>query len=272
MNPAAKKRFGQHFLRDTGMIERIVTLIEPCSADSFVEIGPGDGALTRRLAPRVNSLVAIEVDRDRIHGLVEEMSPFAHVRIVEGDILSFDLDELPALFPAGEGTLRAAGNLPYNIATAIIERFLQSKLKFRDMTFMVQREVAERIVARPGTRQYGYLSVYCQYKASVALKFKVPPACFSPRPKVLSAILILHPRIRTEEPEVERAFIDVVKAAFSHRRKTILNSLEKNAMFEPIAVDLLEKAGIKATRRAEELSVEEYLELAKQLSLFHARG
>jgi 16S rRNA (adenine1518-N6/adenine1519-N6)-dimethyltransferase len=134
------------------------------------------------------------------------------------------------------------------------------------MTFMVQWEVAERLIAKPGTKEYGYLSVYCQHKASIALRFKVPPACFSPRPKVLSAVLTLHPRARSERPEVEQHLMNIVKAAFSHRRKTILNSLQKQPQFESVAANLLEKAGIRATRRAEELGVDEYLHLAELMS------
>jgi 16S rRNA (adenine1518-N6/adenine1519-N6)-dimethyltransferase len=262
MRLPAKKRLGQHFLKDTGMVGRIISLAHPGPGEPFLEIGPGEGALTRQLAPLVTALAAIEVDRDRIPGLLDEMRLFSHVRIIEGDILNFGIQNLQELFPAGTDPVRVIGNLPYNIATAIIERLLEFGSVIRDMTLMVQLEVAERMVAVPGTKAYGCLSVLCQSKSLIKREFKVPPGCFSPRPKVMSAVITIRPLPQQRNPGFEAAFVDVVKAAFAHRRKTLLNSLLRNPSLGPAAGELLPRCGIDPRRRAEELNIPEYRQLA----------
>lgn len=260
--PGAKKRFGQHFLRDTGVLNRIVRWIEPRPEDLFIEIGAGRGALSVHLAPRIAGLLAIEVDLDCIPPLEETLAPFGGAAIVQGDVLQLDISELVREQLAPGRRLRVAGNLPYNIATVIIERLLHSKTPIHDMSFMVQLEVAERITASPCSREYGYLSVACQHRAAVELGFKVSSACFVPRPKVTSAMVALRPKGGTADPVLEQHFDALAKAAFCHRRKTIANSLSKSPVFGPLTGTLLAAAAIDGTRRAEELSVAEYEDLA----------
>jgi len=261
--PGAKKRFGQHFLRDTGVIERIARWIQPSAGDVFLEIGAGDGSLSTRLAPRVARLLTVEIDQDCIPRLERALQPFDSALVIQGDILHLELPHLVASHAPPGRPLRIAGNLPYNIATAVIEKLLHSGLPVLDMFFMVQLEVAQRITALPGSRQYGYLSVDCQHHAAVQLGFKVSPACFVPRPQVSSAMVSFKPAATGLDPGCERDFEEIAKAAFSHRRKTLANSLAKHPVFGRVSNDLLRRTGIDGSRRAEELTVQEYEHLAR---------
>jgi 16S rRNA (adenine1518-N6/adenine1519-N6)-dimethyltransferase len=265
--PGPKKRFGQHFLRDTGVLERIVRWIQPAPDDIFLDIGAGDGALSKGLAPRVARLLAIEVDADCIPALQKALARFGSATIIAGDILQLDLAELVSHHLQHGRKLRVAGNLPYNIATAIIEKLLHSLLPIEDLFFMVQLEVAQRIIACPGSRQYGFLSVHCQHHSDVQMGFKVSPACFVPRPRVSSAVLSFRPKPALQDPFLEADFDALGKAAFSYRRKTLENSLRKHPIFGKISQALLSQAGIEGSRRAEELSVSEYERLAQ---IFHS--
>ena len=260
---APKKRFGQHFLRDTGVIDRIVRWIEPSGEDVFLEIGAGDGALSARLAREVAHLIALEVDVDCIPVLKSALGPFHSASVVAADILRIDLMEVVSLYIRPGQKFHIAGNLPYNIATATIERLLHLRLPVKDMSFMVQYEVAQRITAKPGSRQYGYLSVYSQHGADARLGFKVSPACFVPRPAVSSAMISLRPKSSPLDSTLEPDFEALAKAAFSHRRKTLENSLGRHPSFGPITRELLHRACIDGSRRAEELSVQEYERLAQ---------
>jgi len=258
-----KKRLGQHFLRDTGIIDRIIRWIDPRSGDMILEIGAGNGALSSRLAPAVARLVAIELDGDCIPRLENALEPYESAAVVNADILHLDLMQfIPAKWNPQQ-RLRITGNLPYNIATAIIEKILHCSLPVNDMIFMVQTEVAQRIIASPGSRQYGYLSVHCQHHSDVCLGFKVSPSCFVPRPKVSSSMVSLNPKQVPKDPDFESNFESLTKAAFSHRRKTLANSLGKNALFGPVVNSILQLSGIDGSRRAEDLSVEEFETLTR---------
>jgi 16S rRNA (adenine1518-N6/adenine1519-N6)-dimethyltransferase len=261
--PRLKKRFGQHFLRDTGVIDRIVRLIQPSSNDVFLDIGAGGGALSLRLAPGVSRLLAIEIDADCIPPLEEALAPFPSATVIAGDILQLDLKELLSPYLPPGMQVRIAGNLPYNIATAIIEKMLHAELPIADMTFMVQLEVAERITAKPGTRDYGSFSVDCQHHSDVRFGFKVSSACFVPRPKVSSAMVSFRPKPSALNPALEDDFEAVCKAAFNYRRKTLENSLSRHPVIGKVASLLLERAGINGSRRAEQLSVQEYENLTR---------
>jgi 16S rRNA (adenine1518-N6/adenine1519-N6)-dimethyltransferase len=256
--PDAKKRFGQHFLRDTGVIDRIVRWIRPTPDDVFLEIGAGVGSLSCQLAPKVSRFLAVEIDTDCIPKLEEALQPFQGSIVIPGDFLRMDISALASQYLAPGQHLRVAGNLPYNIATVIIEKLLHGEIPILDMFFMVQLEVAQRITAHPGSRQYGYLSVDCQHHSDVQPGFKVSASCFVPRPKVTSSMVALRPKRAEFAPEFEADFEAICKAAFSHRRKTLSNALAKHAVFGTIANDLLNRAGINGSRRAEELSVVEY--------------
>jgi len=263
MDFVPKKRYGQHFLRDTGIMGRIVDLIRPEADDLMVEIGGGNGNLSIRLAPKVLRLFVFEIDLNLIPALRKALLPFPNAEVIPADILATDVEALatPWLGP-GIG-LRLAGNLPYNIGTAIIERILSSTAPVEDMTFMLQLETAERICAAPGSKSYGYFSVLCQHLCEVRMGFKVSPACFVPRPKVFSALISLRPRILRNTGGYEDDFQMIVKAAFSHRRKTIANSLKRHGDLKSQTDDLLLRAEVDGTRRAEELTVAEYEHLAR---------
>ena len=264
-DPNPKKRFGQHFLRDKGVIDRIIRWIGPESRDLFVEIGAGDGALSVRLAPSVAGLIAIEVDRDCIPLLKRNLEIFESASVVEADVLQLDLARLVLPCLEKGRKLRFAGNLPYNISTAIIEKVLHSRLPVEDMSFMVQQEVARRITAQPGSREYGYLSVFCQHCSEVRMGPRVSPACFVPRPQVNSAMVSFHPKAHRDEPELESDFESLGKAAFAYRRKTLENSLRRHPTIGQFSHSLLNRAGMDGSRRAEQLSVQEYESLARVL-------
>ena len=270
--PEAKKRLGQHFLKDKGVLNRIIRWIDPTPEQVFIEIGAGTGALSTLIAEKAAALAAIELDSDCIAVLEEALTPFDTSIVVPGDILDLDLAELVGehLQPTLSGRqLRVAGNLPYNIGTAIIEKLLHGETPIEAMFFMLQLEVAERILAHPNTKEYGYLSVMCQHRADVRMGFKVSSACFAPRPKVMSAVISLHPKphhVFSENLAWETNFEALVKASFAHRRKTLANSLSRSPHFDNIAVMLLAEAQIDGTRRAENLSVAEYEHLAE---IFH---
>ena len=260
--PNAKKRFGQHFLRDTGVLDRIIRWINPDPENVFLEIGAGSGALSIRLAKSELKLIAVEIDRECIPVLESVLSPFNNATILFEDILSLDLKQFALQYLKPGQKLTIIGNLPYNIATAIIGKMLRSILPIQAMFFMVQLEVADRILAHPRTREYGYLSVECQHHSDVRMGFKVSPACFVPRPKVNSAVVSLHPKPRQHNDAWESIFEELCKASFAHRRKTIANSLRKHPRFGPVTESLLIKTGIDNSRRAEDLSVQEYESLA----------
>ena len=264
----AKKRFGQHFLKDTGIPDRIIRWIMPVADEAFIEIGAGTGALSVRLAEKAGSLVAIELDNDCIPVLKETLAGFDSASVVHADILSLDLAKLVSEYLCSGQKLRVAGNLPYNIGTAIIGKLLRIDIPIEAMFFMLQLEVAERILAQPETREYGVLSVLCQYYAETRMGFKVPPACFTPRPKVMSAVISLHPKPRKNNADWEADFEELVKACFAYRRKTLANSLSRSARFSGIAAGFLKKAGIDGDRRAENLSVGEYEHLTNALKQY----
>ena len=261
MKPA-KRRFGQHFLRDTGTLDRLVRLIEPAKGDSIIEIGAGEGAVSARIAPHVSRYVAIEIDADRLEPLRRVLAPWPHASVIQGDAL--EMDWSPLLNAAGQGSMRTRliGNLPYNVATAVIHRSLRLKHPVHDMVYMVQYEVAQRIIAPPGGRSYGYLSIDSQHRAHVRLALKVSPACFVPRPKVMSAVVTFRPRGVDPGSILDRCFDDLVKAAFAHRRKTLANSLRRHPDYCPVAAQMLAEAELDGERRPEAIAIGEYARLA----------
>jgi 16S rRNA (adenine1518-N6/adenine1519-N6)-dimethyltransferase len=271
METIPKKRYGQHFLKDTGILNRIVRLIQPQATDLIVEVGPGSGALSILLAPKVLRLISIEIDRDLIPELTRVLEPYPNTEIINQDFLATDVTAIamPHLAPAVR--LRIVGNLPYNVGTAIIEKLLSPQHPIADMTFMLQLETAERISAAPGSKEYGFFSVFCQHHCEVRMGFRVSPACFVPRPSVQSAMIVMLPRHASTEPETEALFLMITKAAFAYRRKKLANALRRHAQLGPATDMLLELAGIDGTRRAEELTVEEYEQLA-QLYHKHCEG
>ncbi|MFN8572655.1 MAG: 16S rRNA (adenine(1518)-N(6)/adenine(1519)-N(6))-dimethyltransferase RsmA [Gemmatimonadaceae bacterium] len=255
---APRKRFGQHFLTDRAALEKIVDAVaDGCSAgDVIVEIGPGQGALTDVLLARGLRVVAVEIDRDLVRLLRERYAAQAAFRIVEGDALAIDLAQ------AGGPAYRLVGNLPYYITTPLIFHALASPRPARAV-FLVQREVADRLVAAPGSPEYGALTVNVRSVATVEMIGKVKAGAFHPPPKVDSAIVRLEPRPDIlVGPDDERAFREFVIAMFGQRRKQAARALRHVRHVEPeVALSILRQAGFDATRRAETLTPDEFAQL-----------
>ncbi len=250
---AARKRFGQHFLEDAEVVERLLRAIDPRPADRLVEIGPGHGALTYPLLERVGRLAAIELDRDLLPLLRAGASVRGELELFNADVLEFDFDAL------GTMPLRIVGNLPYNISTPLLFRLLESLPRIEDMHFMLQKEVAERLVAAPGSGSYGRLSVMLQQRCDCHYLFEVAPRSFRPPPKVDSAVVRLQPLPQPRfDPGDAEQFARVVQAAFGQRRKTIGNSLKPLLGRERIAA-----CGIDPGLRAENLSVADFARLSR---------
>jgi 16S rRNA (adenine1518-N6/adenine1519-N6)-dimethyltransferase len=254
MQHLARKRFGQNFLHDPAVIRRIVTAVAPRPGEHLVEIGPGRGAITTELLRAAGRLEAVELDRDLIEPLARTCAGLGELSIHSADALSFDLC---ALAPPGE-RLRLVGNLPYNISTPLLFRFLGQVDCIHDMHLMLQREVVERIAAGPGSKTYGRLSVMVQASCRAESLFVIRPGAFQPAPKVDSAFLRLTPHRPLPHPVDDPACLAcIVAAAFSQRRKTLRNSLRAL-----VSVETLEALGIDPGRRAEELAVETFVALA----------
>lgn len=250
MLPRAKKGLGQHFLTDRHYLDRIVAEIAARPGEAIVEIGPGPGALTERLAQVVRPLHVVEIDRDLAASLRARFAPDSVV-VHEGDALAFDFASLPA-------GLRVVGNLPYNISTPILFHVASFAPRIRDCVFMLQKEVVERMVAEPGTADYGRLSVMLQYRFAMALALRVPPGAFTPPPKVDSAVVRMAPlgedRLAARD---DALFARIVMAAFTQRRKTLRNALRAIA-----DEGIFARCGIDPGRRGETLSVAEFVALA----------
>ncbi len=216
-----KKRFGQHFLHDQQIISQIVNSVQISESQTLVEIGPGQGAITMPLLQKFNHLTAIELDRDLIEPLTKESALHGKLTLINEDILNIDFN---ALF--SDQSLSIVGNLPYNISTPLLFHLLASSNMITSMTFMVQQEVANRITADVGHKNYGRLSIMMQYYCESSYLFHVPPESFSPPPKVDSAVIHLVPHKQLNSSLKDKALLDqIVKMAFSQRRKTIRNSL-----------------------------------------------
>jgi len=253
----ARKRFGQHFLHDAGILRRIVEAIAPRPEDRLVEIGPGEGALTLPLLRACGHLTAIELDRDLIASLAARAREVGDLNIISADVLTVDFSEL-----ASDSKLRVAGNLPYNISTPILFHCLDHAGAIRDMHFMLQKEVVDRMAAPPGSKTYGRLSVMLQLRCTVEPLFKVPPGAFRPPPKVDSAIVRLTPLPTHALPDADRGMIDrLVRAAFGQRRKTLSNALRDLATAKQI-----DAAGIDPRARAEQLAPSAFVALAQTLA------
>ncbi|NWG39088.1 MAG: 16S rRNA (adenine(1518)-N(6)/adenine(1519)-N(6))-dimethyltransferase RsmA [Hydrogenophilaceae bacterium] len=251
MKHIPRKRFGQHFLTDERVIHAIVNAIDPRPDDVLVEIGPGLGALTKPLLERIPHLHVVELDRDIIARLKKTWPPERLV-IHEGDALKFDFGSL------GHG-IRVCGNLPYNISSPLLFHLKEYAWQISDMTFMLQKEVVDRMVATPSTPAYGRLSVMLQRRFHMEALFDVPPEAFDPPPKVESAIVRMIPKKTGEYAELdEQRFAEIVTAAFSQRRKTLRNTLGKL-----LGEEAFTAAGIDPGLRAENLAVGDFEKLTR---------
>jgi len=249
-----RRRFGQHFLHDAGVLAKIAAAVNPRAGEHIVEIGPGQGALTEQLLARVADIDAVEIDRD-LAATLRERWPRA-LRLHEGDALRFDYTRLGA---ERGGPLRLVGNLPYNISTPLLFHFLEHRSAIADLTVMLQKEVVERMAAAPGSGEYGRLTVMLAPWFDIEHLFDVGPGAFQPPPRVWSAVarltVLAQPRFA-----LPPAYAALVARAFSQRRKTLRNSLRAL-----VPATVWETSGIAATARPEELSPEQFATLAAQV-------
>ncbi|RDI46505.1 16S rRNA (adenine(1518)-N(6)/adenine(1519)-N(6))-dimethyltransferase RsmA [Aquicella lusitana] len=255
--PAPRKRFGQHFLHDQAIIQRIIAALAPQPDEHLIEIGPGQGALTLPVIKQIHHLEAVEIDRDLILELRSRVRRHGELVIYSSDVLAFDF----ASVKQDDRPLRVFGNLPYNISTPLIFHLLDYASIISDMLFMLQKEVAERMAAKPNSEAYGRLSVMVQYHCQVALLFNVPASAFYPPPQVESSIVRLTPYRDYPYPAKNYAlFESIVKQAFGQRRKTLRNSLK-----ELINDDVWAHIGIHSDLRPENLSVQDFVEISNSL-------
>ncbi|MED5608607.1 16S rRNA (adenine(1518)-N(6)/adenine(1519)-N(6))-dimethyltransferase RsmA [Pseudomonas sp. JH-2] len=254
----ARKRFGQNFLHDAGVIHRILRAIAPKEGQHLLEIGPGQGALTEGLVDSGAQLDVIELDLDLIPQLKWRFGLKPNFRLHQGDALKFDFATLPQ---AGE-KLRVVGNLPYNISTPLIFHLLEHAGIIQDMHFMLQKEVVERLAAEPGGGDWGRLSIMVQYFCKVDYLFTVGPGAFNPPPKVESAIVHLAPYAELPHPAKDHRLLErIVREAFNQRRKTLRNTLRSLMSIEDI-----EAAGVDPSLRPEQLDVADFVRLANRLA------
>ncbi|MHC9086837.1 16S rRNA (adenine(1518)-N(6)/adenine(1519)-N(6))-dimethyltransferase RsmA [Luteimonas sp. RIT-PG2_3] len=253
-----KKSLGQHFLHDRGVVDMIVQAVDPRSGDRLVEIGPGQGAMTFPLMDRHGSLTAIEFDRDLLQPLQHAAAAHGELTLIHANVLDVDLGAL-----AGDTPIRLVGNLPYNLSSPILFHALEHAAggaSIRDMHFMLQKEVVDRMAAGPGSKVYGRLSVMLQAWCEVTSLFDVGPGAFRPPPKVDSAVVRMVPRAAGSVQIQDRThFADIVRAAFGQRRKTLRNALGKTLDSAVIVA-----AGIDPQSRAEQLDVADFIRLSNQ--------
>ena len=258
-----RKRFGQHFL-EPAWADKLVEAIAPSADDDFLEIGPGPGALTLRLAPRVRRLTAVELDRDMVAALQPRVP--SNVTLVTADFLEVPFDSLRSI----RADVRVAGNLPYNVSSPILFKLLRdyrAGAGITDATLMVQREVAERIEASPGTRDYGVLAILVQRHAEVRRVLTLPPGAFRPVPQVHSAVIRLNFREPADPVRDEQVFEQMVRSIFTQRRKTLANALRSFAETRgKEARTVLAAGGVDHSRRPETLSLAELARLADLLT------
>lgn len=253
----ARKRFGQNFLKDNGIIDRILRVIYPKETNHLLEIGPGQGALTEGLLSSNALLDVIELDQDLIPLLKLRFGLNKNFKLHQGDALKFDIQSLLC----DQEKLRVVGNLPYNISTPLIFHLLSYHNIIEDMHFMLQKEVVERMSANPGSGDWGRLTIMVQYFCKVEHLFNVPPECFSPAPKVDSAIVQLTPYEMLPYPAKDHALLElVVREAFNQRRKTLRNTLKRLLSDEDITL-----VGVDGSLRPEQLTLADFVKLADRL-------
>lgn len=258
--PPPKKRLGQNFLIDPNILRKIVVTAQVSSEDTVLEIGPGRGDLTEALSRVVQRVVAVEID-PQLHRLLQgRQADWPNVELVCADALAYPLEAVP------NGTIVVA-NLPYYISTPLLFRLLAHRNRFPRLVLMLQNEVADRLVAKAGSVDYGVLSVMAQYAADITKVFRVSAQCFRPRPEVGSAVVVL--RIKKETlllSQEESTFTDLVKAAFAHRRKTLVNSLRDEGYDTHTVSTALAGMDILSTARAETLTLEQFVQLTQHLN------
>ena len=260
-NLRASKRLGQNFLIDAEVVQKIVEAAEISEGDEVLEIGPGIGTLTQGLLEVGAKVTAVELDKKLPAVLEKTLAGYENFKLVQGDILKVDLKNLMSK------NFKVVANLPYYITTQILLTLLEKKLPITKIVTMVQREVAERMTAAPGSKIYGALSVAVQFRSDARIAFDVPPTAFLPRPEVTSSVVVCDVKETDLKVADEDFFIKVVRAAFGQRRKTLLNSLTGAGFQREVILKSLDAAEISPSRRAETLSLEEFAKLAGAVQL-----
>lgn len=264
-----QKKFGQNFLVDSSILDRIIESAQITKEDCVLEIGPGIGTMTQRLAEEARAVVAVEIDRNLLPVLADTLSAYENVTVINADILKLDLNRIVEEYNGGR-PIKVVANLPYYITTPIIMALFEKKVPLHSVTIMVQKEVADRMRVGPGTKDYGALSLAVQYYAKPEIVTKVPAGCFMPKPNVDSAVIRL---TRYEKPPVEvedEAWLfAVIRASFNQRRKTLANGLA-NAGYPGIGrrqvEEVLSAMGLAAAVRGETLTLEQFAELSDRLA------
>ena len=255
----ASKKLGQNFLIDPSVVQKIVDAAEISDGDEVLEIGPGIGTLTQGLLEAGAKVTAVEIDKKLPAVLEKTLEGYENFRLVQGDILKVDIEKIM------RPNFKVVANLPYYITTQILLTLLEKKLPVAKIVTMVQKEVAERMTAAPNSKTYGAMTVAVQFRADVKIAFEVPPSAFLPRPEVTSAVVVCDVRESPFKVAEENFFIKVVRAAFGQRRKTLLNSLMGAGFLRENILAALEVAKISAERRAETLSIEDFVNLSNSL-------
>ncbi|KRQ86315.1 Ribosomal RNA small subunit methyltransferase A [Caloramator mitchellensis] len=259
------KNLGQNFLIDENILNKIVDAAELNENSSVIEIGPGIGTLTQEMAKRAKKVIAIEIDKTLIPILDETLANYPNIKVINADALKVDFNEI--IEKEQLDNVKVVANLPYYVTTPIIAKILNEGAKIKSMIIMIQKEVADRIVAKPDTDEYGTLSLLCQYHCDIKKVAKVSQNCFVPPPKVESAVIRLDVLDKKRvDVEDEKLFFNIIKAAFNMRRKTLHNALKTLGISQDILEGAMERAGIDAKRRGETLSIEEYAALSNEVS------
>ncbi len=263
-----QKKFGQNFLIDTHVLDKIISAAHITKEDMVLEIGPGIGTMTQYLAEAAGKVIAVEIDRNLIPILEDTLSEYNNVRVINEDVLKLDLRKLADEENGGKA-IKVVANLPYYITTPIIMGLFENHVPVESITVMVQKEVADRMQTGPGNKDYGALSLAVQYYAEPYIVANVPPNCFMPRPKVGSAVIRL---TRHEKPPVEvkdeKLMFDIIRASFNQRRKTLangLNNFDKITCSKEIITKAIEKLGKGASVRGEALSLQEFAKLSNDI-------
>lgn len=267
-NFSFQKKFGQNFLIDTHVLDKIISAAHITKEDMVLEIGPGIGTMTQYLAEAAGKVIAVEIDRNLIPILEDTLSEYNNVRVINEDVLKLDLRKLADEENGGKA-IKVVANLPYYITTPIIMGLFENHVPVESITVMVQKEVADRMQTGPGNKDYGALSLAVQYYAEPYIVANVPPNCFMPRPKVGSAVIRL---TRHEKPPVEvkdeKLMFDIIRASFNQRRKTLANGLnnsDKITCSKEIITKAIEKLGKGASVRGEALSLQEFAKLSNDI-------
>ena len=263
-----QKKFGQNFLIDTHVLEKIIDSAGVTKDDFVLEIGPGIGTMTQYLCERAREVMAVEIDDKLIPILADTLSAYDNVTVVNEDILKLDIDQIAREHNAGK-PIKVVANLPYYITTPIIMGLFESHVPLESVTVMVQKEVADRMQAGPGTKDYGALSLAVQYYSEAEIVANVPPNCFMPRPNVGSAVIRLTSHKKPVAVKNEKLMFDIIRASFNQRRKTLVNGLYNvgglNKSKEELAA-VLESIGLAANVRGETLTLEQFAALSDALS------